>query len=907
MQIRQIVIAARRSGRRAMTSAAASLVLAAVVTDYATAQSQPETAGSESIEEVVVTARLRAENLNQAPIVATAVTGDELDKQGITSLQELEQIVPGIHIASYFQEDSIYVRGVGTAGGQAGFEEQVGLFVDGVYYGNGHWINAAYFDIASADVLEGPQGVYFGKNTIAGAFDIKTKDPDNSFDGYVKLGYEYFAQQRYGEAALSIPIDDTLSARVAFRGSEMQGWAKADLTGTSEPGTNETEGRITVVWKPDADFDATFKAQFDNYHDNGPFSLGVLTACAGPDNTPGIITGFGVAGTASCRVNTDIPTPQYTNHGPSYTDIPSYTSELTLHWRQSFGELTSITGLNRYSEENLGAETSSTFDALDQYNEAKNEQVSEELRYLTRFDGPINFLAGLYYQSSAFDQPFAANLIPVAVEGSPWSVEKITDQHDRTESAFAEVEWTPTDTLELDVGGRYTDERKDFLNVVTYVNPIFAGVFGGAPLTGSRDDKNFSPQAILTWKPDPSVMAFAAYKTGFLSGGYEDSFLQTLGSTTADAEFGPEKVKGGEIGTKFYLFDRSVQANIDAYYYSYTGLQVDSYDQATLVYRVENAADSVAKGIEVSGSWVITPGLKASAHVDYNKSEYTTFIGQCLQNATFATGCNVPLPGGAAGFEQDFKGVPTDEAPVWSGRADLEYTREIGPDLVLNTGIGLSLSDKYIVGDLYHQSGFARFDANASLATGPWLFALIGRNLTDQYTCDYAGGRTLGAPSELRCFISRGAELHFEATYSFGFSGASETAEPAVPPVPAAPLPAPPPPGTEPDREFQVFFDFDRSDITDAAAKVIRAAADAAIAGHVVHLTVTGHTDTVGTASYNQGLSERRAKAVRDRLVADGLPGDGIATLGVGKTGLLVPTADGVREPQNRRAVIELR
>jgi outer membrane receptor protein involved in Fe transport/outer membrane protein OmpA-like peptidoglycan-associated protein len=799
----------------------------------------------------------------------------------------------------------MYIRGVGTAGGQAGFEEQVGIFVDGVYYGNGHWIDAAYFDISSVDVLEGPQGVYFGKNTIAGALDIKTKDPDGGFDGYVKVGYEFFAKERYGEAALSIPIDDTLSARIAVRGSEMQGWAKADLTGTSEPGTNETEGRITVVWKPDPDFDASFKAQFDNYHDNGPFALGVLTHCAGPDNTPAVVTGFGEAGTASCRVNTDISTPQYTNHGPSYTDNPSYTSTLTMHWRQSFGELTSITGLNRYAEENLAAETSSTFDALDQYNEERNEQVSQELRYLTKFDGPVNFLAGVYYQSSASDQPFAANLIPVSVEGSPWSIEKITSQHDRTESAFAEVEWTPVETLELDVSGRYTDETKDFRNVVTYVNPIFAGVFGGPPLTGTRTDYDFAPQAILTWKPQPDFMAYAAYKTGFLSGGYEDSFLQTLTTTTADAEFGPEKVRGGEIGTKFSLFDRKVQANIDAYYYSYTGLQVDAYDQATLVFRVENAADSVAKGIEASGAWIVAPGLKATAHVDYNKSEYTNFIGQCLQTATFATGCNVPLPHGA-GFEQNFAGTPTDEAPVWSGRAGLDYTTEIAPDIVLSTGIGLTLSDKYIVGDLYGQSGFARFDANASLETGPWLLALIGRNLTDQLTCDYAGGRTLGAPSELRCFISRGAEVHAEATYKFGFAHASDVREQVAAPIPAPPAAPVVPPHVELQRQFQVFFDFDKSEISAAAAKVIQAAADAVKAGGVAHLTVTGHTDTVGTASYNQGLSERRAAAVKRQLVLDGVADSEIATVGAGKSGLLVPTADGVREPQNRRAVIEL-
>jgi outer membrane protein OmpA-like peptidoglycan-associated protein len=103
-----------------------------------------------------------------------------------------------------------------------------------------------------------------------------------------------------------------------------------------------------------------------------------------------------------------------------------------------------------------------------------------------------------------------------------------------------------------------------------------------------------------------------------------------------------------------------------------------------------------------------------------------------------------------------------------------------------------------------------------------------------------------------------------------------------------------------------VFFDFDKSDITAAAAKVIQAASDAVHAGNIVHLTVTGHTDTVGTATYNQGLSERRASAVKKQLVADGVADGEITTIGVGKTGLLVPTGDGVREPQNRRAVIEL-
>jgi outer membrane protein OmpA-like peptidoglycan-associated protein len=130
--------------------------------------------------------------------------------------------------------------------------------------------------------------------------------------------------------------------------------------------------------------------------------------------------------------------------------------------------------------------------------------------------------------------------------------------------------------------------------------------------------------------------------------------------------------------------------------------------------------------------------------------------------------------------------------------------------------------------------------------------------------------------------------------------------QPVAPPPPVRPAPPPPAPVPEAQRAFQVFFDFNKSDLTGAARQVIKAAADAAQSGHFVHLVVTGHTDTVGSARYNQGLSERRADSVKNELVADGVPDAEITTLGVGKTGLLVPTADGVREAQNRRATIEL-
>jgi iron complex outermembrane receptor protein len=205
-------------------------------------------------------------------------------------------------------------------------------------------------------------------------------------------------------------------------------------------------------------------------------------------------------------------------------------------------------------------------------------------------------------------------------------------------------------------------------------------------------------------------------------------------------------------------------------------------------------------------------------------------------------------------------------------------------------------------GDKYFQDVGGELDGVVNLtAIDNLTLSVVGLNLADE-VASYVNQRNLPLAN-----YDFGRTFYFTATYKFTVPDTPAVAAPVAVPMPTpAPAAPPPAPMTEAARSFQVFFDFDKSDITAAAAKVIQAAADAVKAGHVVQITVTGHTDTVGSASYNQGLSERRAAAVKTGLVADGVSGGEITTIGVGKTGLLVPTADGVREPQNRRAEIVL-
>ena len=160
---------------------------------------------------------------------------------------------------------------------------------------------------------------------------------------------------------------------------------------------------------------------------------------------------------------------------------------------------------------------------------------------------------------------------------------------------------------------------------------------------------------------------------------------------------------------------------------------------------------------------------------------------------------------------------------------------------------------------------------------------------------------TFGGSAAVAHYAYHSNNVFLTVRYEFGTPPEAPAPLPAVVVPPAPPAKAP-----EVQRAYQVFFDFNKSDITAAAAKVIQQASDSVKAGHLTQINVTGHTDTVGSAKYNQALSERRAAAVKAQLIADGVPDTEIATSGVGKSGLLVPTADGVREPQNRRAEIVL-
>jgi len=291
--------------------------------------------------------------------------------------------------------------------------------------------------------------------------------------------------------------------------------------------------------------------------------------------------------------------------------------------------------------------------------------------------------------------------------------------------------------------------------------------------------------------------------------------------------------------------------------------------------------------------WNFGNGLRAELEGGYRRSDVAGVRGAGPGEATGALGVSTVMVNGLYDFDLSRFGVPTGglvpHLGIGVGWADPRFDHA-GP----YNGSLLSGHDSLLA-----YQGIAGFDYRIAPQVKLSLdYKYLGTENGNFYASPGAGGVTTARTSIQDQAVLLGVR------YEFG--------SPPPPPQPAAPPPPayrPPPPvaqAPEAQRAFQVFFDFNKSDLTGAARQVIKAAATTAQTGHFVHLVVTGHTDTVGSAQYNQGLSDRRAAAVKSELVADGLPDGEITTLGVGKTGLLVPTADGVREAQNRRATIEL-
>ena len=765
--------------------------------------------------DIVVTARLRSERLQDVPVAITALPSETLERYSVSSISDMSTFVPGMVVGRQVtgSSASIFLRGIGSTSLSAGFDQSVSFSIDGLPMSRGREILFSQYDIEQVEVLKGPQALFFGRNTTGGLINITTKGPTSNFEAGIKGAYGFEGKEWYTEGYVSGPLSDTLRARVAFRANDSQGVFKNTAPATSvDPATgftrlrvddrrganNAISGRGTLEWEPSSNFQATLKAGFTNYEDNGAGDL-YERICGGGRTVPAATSGFADPA-ADCvadgrsphstlaREVAGSPGLRNSRDGRPYTDLKTRYALANLQYNLDGVNLTSITAYYRFKQQDLNDFNGSTRTVYTAQ-QATFKQFSQELRLQTESSGPLNVTSGIFFASSKFDLEFDAYLFGGAADSAGRYVTNSRDNgfDGKTLSAFAEFSYEPMPELVLTGGARYSFDQKDSFQRALPGHSSFWAAF--PPTYAVRDryrESNISPQATITYKPSRDISIYGAYKQGYKAGGFNLSQTQSPTATVATGRFTSETAEGWEGGFKSLLWDRNLRFNLTGYHYTYSDLQVQFYNPVTAGTVVANAGELVIKGIEADFNLKV-PGMTAlSLHgsVAYNDAKYKNFIGSCFGGQTVAQGCNLlPNATNTAFNGQNYSGRTPPKAPKWGAQFGASVEQELGSNMLFTLTGDATHTSAYNYTDTLRpdaiQRAVTRFDATASISGNDdlWKLSLIGRNLTNKYVVTSANdmsftggtgtGTAAGVVTDLNAQIDRPREIYLELSLKF--------------------------------------------------------------------------------------------------------------------------------------------
>lgn len=783
---------------------------------------------SGDVEEIIVTARKRDETLISVPVVVTAVGGAQLQSRGITNLDGLARITPQLlsgNQGGAVQGGNISIRGVSGPDQNPFGDQAVSFNVDGVQVAKATVRRMSDFDIGQIEVLKGPQALFFGKNSPAGIISIRTADPTSSLEAKMSGGYEFNAREVRLEGYVSGPLSDTLGFRLAGVFSDMKGDVK-DLTPSASPyAPNNSRNptyrnwalRGTLKWEPNDMFDGKLKVSYGRLNGDGPASGTAWTSCP-----LGVrFTGSGVpqcssqdGANSNAGYGTFLATQKGTlNHwradGQNFNKQDQLLMGLEMNWHPTDEiTVTSVTGYFYTKVDQCQNYENDPAILLPSCNVYDDKEFSQELRFSTNYDSPVNFTGGVYYsnttaQTGSITFLFAGggslfdptNPVGLGSPANPAMVNNyLLSQKGQAYSGYMQLSYKPIPKVEINIGGRYTYEKKR-LPMVRFTPGLADGNVTGpysydlGPNTEvsnvilpSRNDHwtDFSPEITVSYRPTQHLTAFASYKHGFLSGGYNSgsvSFGTPAGCTSAtpgnclSLSYKPQTIKGFEGGIKAEMFGNTLRANLAAYTYTISDQQVSNVINTTNT--ISNAGSARVQGVEADFNWR-TPvtGFSLNGALAYNHGKYLSYPNApCYGGQTAAQGCG--------GTSQDLGGTELIRAPKWNLNGGFAYEQAVGDALKMGLIANASYVSSYLTDASSAPNGrqprYGLVDATARVgaADDSWELALIGRNLTNKYyvvatsLVPFAANPSGGLLDRFGT-LSRGREVMLRATLKFG-------------------------------------------------------------------------------------------------------------------------------------------
>jgi len=703
------------------------------------------------IEEIIVTATKRAESIQDVPISISAYSGDFLENSDIRTLQDLSLYAPNFTMAYSSQATNarIFIRGVGSVG-NSGIETSVGVFVDGVYYPRPGSVIGNLLDIETAEVLRGPQGTLFGRNTAAGALNLTTRDPSDEFEGYVQAGAGDFGAYSL-EGAINAPFSDKVAGRFAAKYAERDGYGFNSLN-NQEIGERDD---LTLRGKLGIDFTdnvyGTLTLDYNEVNSGGQV-MEMLPETASPVFDGTMTALFGEP------VSTSDGYDQVVNQ--DHRDVladEQWGIAFDLEFAAGNHTVRSITAYRDWEANNKESALRMTGDVLPRNHNYTTETISQEFQLLSPTDQSLTYVLGLFYYDEDYDidEDFDAGVdtcIPVvfALAGAgaagacaAMSQFPATDS-DYTQAltstaAFAQATYNFTDRFSMTFGGRFTSDSKDAAFIQTTPNAIIGSLFRAPESVPdlSSDDSAFTWLVNASFHPSDEVMLFATASTGFKGGGFNSGGSGVALGRVARI-FQEETSTNYELGVKSRLAGGRATLNVTLYHTELDDFQDRSFDGLSFLTR--NAGKRTQQGFEAD--FILNPveSLTIFGGLSYLDSEFDSFDAAS------------PLPGDVT--PQNLSGRVPHFSPEWQGSLVAEWRAAIGsgnlewflrPEYTYigeqNIGGNTNLNPQSIQ-DAY---GLINLRLGIGAADGRWQMTAYGKNLGDEGYCEVLFDQPLGA------------------------------------------------------------------------------------------------------------------------------------------------------------------
>ncbi|HEY0747917.1 MAG TPA: TonB-dependent receptor [Steroidobacteraceae bacterium] len=565
------------------------------------------------LEEIVVTATRRETNLSNTPISLSALSATELERDRILTMDDVARAVPSlVFMPQSASETYLSIRGTSTIDDSTGTDQGVNMFIDDVVRTGIADLQPDLYDMERVEVLKGPQGTLFGRNSLGGTLSLYTKNPVFNNEGSAESS---FGQNNLIEAKgmFNTPlIDNILAARFVIASHSNGGYVDDVTTHTDIGKLSRFSGRAKVLFTPSDDLRVL--GGFDYLTSRGDAPVWTQTNFS-PALEPTYING-----------------PTRTSQAdPGKRNQDIWGLNVRADWTQPVGTWTSITGYRHLNVLDRTLETGDPLDVLTLQTQEMDRQFSEELRLASPADQRLSWVAGLYYLNSDKSRPINGelNILDCGAVchgpggGLPGVADYIATQDTRTISyaAFIDAIFAVTETFKIDLGGRYTFEKKDGFANLNHSNHFF-----GPPISGPFSDswKAFTPKLTLTYKPIDSLMTYATVSKGFQSGGFN---TQGGDQASLTRPFDSEYVWNYEAGLKFDGLNHRLQANASVFTDHYSNLQViqnvtspEGFFTATT-----NAGAARVDGLETDIEYAPANWLLLGLRYDYLTSKLTKY------------------------------------------------------------------------------------------------------------------------------------------------------------------------------------------------------------------------------------------------------------------------------------------